>query len=138
MTDWSNFPDGNERNQARFLLRTATSAWDTQHDLEEMGNAVRDYLRLGYEVLDGQCQKLPQLIRFIEDPQMKSDFSAYFEIVKEDKKAAAALDLASYACAFVSRLVAAVSGYGPLPDPVLEALPEIYEYYKERAIFLGV
>ncbi len=49
-----------------------------------------------------------------------------------------ALDLAAYACGFVSRMMARVSGHGPLPDTVLESLPEIYEYYRDRAEFLGV
>ena len=114
------------------------TAWDAQHDLEEIGSEVRAYLKLGYDVLDGQHEKLPQLICFIEDPEMKHDFGAVFERIKHDEKASAALDLASYACGFVSRLVATASGCGPLPDPVLESQPDIYEYYQERASFLGI
>jgi hypothetical protein len=114
------------------------TAWDTQHDLEEIGGEVRGYLKLGYDVLDGQHEKLPQLICFLEDPEMKRDFGAFFERIKHNEKAAAALDLASYACGFVSRLAAQASGYGPLPDPVLESLPDVYEYYQERASFLGL
>ena len=137
MTDWSTFLEEAESAQARFLLDTAMTAWDAQHDLKGIGSEVRTYLELGYDILDGQHEKLPQLICFIEDPEMKRDFGAFFERIKHDEKASAALDLASYACGFVSRLVATASGYGPLPDPVLESLPEIYEYYQGRASLLG-
>lgn len=138
LTDWITFPEENELHQARFLLDTAMTAWNAQHDLEEISNEVRGYLELGYAVLDGRHEKLPQLICFLEDPEMKHDFGAFFEHIKDNEKASAALDLASYACGFVSRLVATASGYGPLPTPVLESLPDIYEYYQERSRFLGI
>ena len=138
LTEWSTFPEESEPNQARFLLDTAMTAWDTQHDLEEIGVEVRDYLKLGDEVLDGRHEKLPQLICFLEDPEMKHDFGAFFERIKHNEKASAALDLATYACGFVSRLAAQTSGYGPLPDPVLESEPDVYEYYQERASFLEI
>ena len=114
------------------------TAWDEQHDFGEIKSEVRAYLELGHDVLDGQHEKLPQLICFIEDPEMKHDFGAVFERIKHDERASAALDLASYACGFVLRLAATASGYGPLPDPVLESRPDIYEYYQERASFLGI
>ena len=138
LTDWNTFPKEDETDQARFLLDTAMSAWDTQHVPEDIGNEVRTYLALGYEVLDGRHEKLPQLIQFIEDPDMKRDFGAFVERLKHNETASAALDLASYACGFVSRVAATASGYGPLPDPVLESLPTIYEYFQKKALFLGV
>lgn len=138
LTDWSNFLQEDESDQARFLLDTAMSAWNKVHEPEDIVRQVRDYLTLGYEVLDGRFDKLPQLIRFIEDPDMEHDFGAFFERIQHNETASAALDLASYACGFVSRTAANASGYSPLPDPVLESLPEIYEYYQGRASLLGV
>lgn len=114
------------------------SAWNKVHEPEDIVIQVRDYLTLGYEVLDGRLEKLPQLIRFIEDADMEHDFGAFFERIQHNETASAALDLASYACGFVLRTAANASGYGPLPDPVLESLPEIYEYYQGRASLLGV
>jgi len=114
------------------------TAWNKVHAPEDIVRQVRDYLTLGYEVLDGRFEKLPQLICFIEDPDMEHDFGAFFERIQHNETASAALDLAIYACGFVSRTAANASGYSPLPDPVLESLPEIYEYYRDRASLLGV
>ncbi|PIE06947.1 MAG: hypothetical protein CSA74_09890 [Rhodobacterales bacterium] len=113
------------------------AAWARRPE-DDMAGKVRDYLALGHVVLDGNHSKLPELMRFLEDPEMTDDFAAFHERVQNDATACAALDLAAYACGFVSRMMARVSGHGPLPDTVLESLPEIYEYYRDRAEFLGV
>ena len=138
LSEWTDFLQKSEASQARFLLDMATAAWEAQREPTDIGREVCAYLKLGYEVLEGNHEKLPHLIRFLEDPDMKHDFGAFYERLQHEETASAALDLASYACGFVSRMSAAKSEYGPLPDPVLEAMPEIYEYYQERAGFLGV
>ena len=82
------------------------SAWNKVHEPEDIVSQVRDYLTLGYEVLGGRIEKLPQLIRFIEDPDMQHDFGAFFERIQHNETASAALDLASYACGLeVARFV---------------------------------
>lgn len=127
-----------ELDQARFLLGVACDAWEKQQGSEGVWTQVKSYLELGYKVLEGDLEQLPQLIIFLDDPEMKADFGAFYEQLKHDECASACLDLASYACGFVCRIAAEKSGYGPLPDPVREALPEIYEYYESRAALLNV
>lgn len=138
LSNWQGFKSLNEREQAQLLLDVASSALERQQGFEDIRAEVQSYLALGYQILGGDLELLPQLIRFMEDPEMKGDFGAFYERVKHDERASAALDLASYACGFVCRITAAKSGYRPLPDPVLESVPEIYEYYEARAHFLNV
>ena len=138
MSKWDDFPRLPEPVQARILLEVASAAWKQQSAFGDIKAEVQEYLKLGYELLEGRCEKLPQLIKFLDDPEMAHDFGAFYERLKDNKSAAAALDIASYACGFVSRMVAKKCQYGPLPDPVLEALPDIYEYYQEQAALLGV
>ena len=64
--------------------------------------------------------------------------AVFMKKIKDDELAVASLDLASYACGFVCRLVAKRVNHRPLPDPVLEAVPEIYEYYRDRAKLLSL
>ncbi len=138
MIEWSEFSDQPEPAQARMLLDVASAAWTLQTAFGDVKAEVQQNLALGYEVLSGRHEKLPQLINFLDDPEMAHDFSALYERVKNDEAVSAALDLASYACGFVARIVAEQCKYGPLPDPVLESLPEIYGYYQERAEYLGL
>lgn len=138
LTDWTGFLQKEEIDQAKMLLDTASAAWVCHQKYPSIAYEVREYLKLGYEVLEGRHKKIPQLVLFLEDPEMRHDFGAFYEFVKDSEEASAALDLASYACGFVLRIASEKSGYTPLPDPVVESLPEIYEYYQDRAEFLGV
>lgn len=138
LTNWKGFSQLEEVVQCRFLLDVASAAWKKQNGFDVIKSKVQAYIELGYEVLEGESSDLPQLIKFLDDPEMIDDFGSYFEILSSDENAAAALDLASYACGFVSRVVAEKTNYGPLPDPVLEALPDVSDYFKERAELIGL
>lgn len=138
MNSWNNFLILGEEEQARFLLDISFSAWNLVENLHEIKSKVTDYLELGYEILDGDTSKWSVLVKFLDDPDMKEDFPAYCELTKDDRIASAALDLASYACGFVCRITAARVGTKSLPDPVIESLPEVYEYFRDRAESIGV
>ncbi len=138
MSSWDGFVDLDEKQQARYLLDEATLAWQSLVGFKEIKSKVQNYLNLGYRICQGEFDQLESLIQFLEDPKMKDDFGSFYEQIKHDDKAAACLDLASYACAFVCRIAAQKVGLTPLPDPVLEAVPEIYEYYQSRSEFLGL
>lgn len=136
--NWDNFLNLSEEDQARFLLDVASIAWEKQKGLGGIKAKIESNIKLGHEVLAGNFTKLSLLIRFLDDPDMKDDFGSFFEQLKDNQSAAAALDLASYACGFVCRVMAPQAKITVLPDPVLEALPDIYEYYRDRAQFLGI
>ncbi|PID63618.1 MAG: hypothetical protein CSB44_01255 [Gammaproteobacteria bacterium] len=89
---------------------------------------------LAEDVQSGNHQQLPELLRFLDDPAMEKDFNNHYEQVKDDEKASAALDIASYACGFVCRVFAAEAGVDKLPVPVLESVPGIADYYRQRAV----
>jgi hypothetical protein len=138
LSSWGGFLNLSEKEQARFLLDVASAAWDQQDKFNEIKIKVESNLKLGYRILDGDIDNIHLLIRFLDDPNMMEDFASFFEQIKHDKNAAAALDLASYACGFVCRLSAQKAGVNVLPDPVLEALPDVYEYFRDRAELLGL
>ncbi|PTT86032.1 hypothetical protein DBR42_13990 [Pelomonas sp. HMWF004] len=135
---WNEFPQLDERGQAEFLLRVAKLAVGAFVGFPLIECKVQEYLALASELYEGRVELTPALMVFIEDPEMRRDFGAYFEVVKDDEAACAALDLASYACAFLLRIVCGQRSGRGLPDSVLEALPEIHAYYRDRAAFLGI
>lgn len=138
MIEWVEFNLKNEDEQARTLLKIAYNAWTNQNDYPKIKTKIIQYINVGYQFLEGDIAKLPFLLRFLDDPEMEADFSVFYEYFSDNDKASAALDLASYACGFVSRMVAMRENYSPLPDPVLESVPDIYEYFKEKAEFLNL
>ncbi|MES9971533.1 MAG: hypothetical protein ABW092_15985 [Candidatus Thiodiazotropha sp.] len=138
MSSWDDFLNLSEKKQARFLLDVASAAWDQHEKFNDIKIKVESNLKLGYRVLEGDINSLHILIRFLDDPNMIEDFSVFFEQLKDNETAAAALDLASYACGFVCRISAQNAGVNTLPDPVLEALPDVYEYFRDRAGVLGL
>ena len=139
MTDWNRFSDLNELEQAHFLIQTAKAAWGLDLKINaEIILSVQQHLETAEKIQNGDFDRISDLMPFLEDPDMEKDFSAYYEIVHHNDRAAAALDLASYACGFVLRIAGRKKGLMSMPDPVIESLPEIYEYYQERARFLGI
>ena len=138
LDNWHNFPELNEEDQARFLLNMASSAWKKQEGFDEIKWKVEFYIQLGHDILNGDFNKIKILIYFLDDPYMKEDFGYFFEQLKYSEKASAALDLASYACGFVCRLSAEKANIHSLPDPVLEALPDIYEYFYDKIKIAGL
>lgn len=138
MNNWKNFLELTEDDQARFLLKIASYAWKNQEGFDEIKSKVESSIKLGYEILDGDSNNIEMLIRFLDDPNMEEDFGAFFEKIKDSEAASVALDLASYACGFVCRLSAEKANIISLPDPVLEALPDIYEYFHDRAKLIGL
>ena len=135
---WNEFPQLDERAQAAFLLRVAKSSVNAFGGFLQIKCKVQEYLNLASKLCEGCVEFAPELMSFIDDPEMRCDFGAYFEVVKDDEYACAALDLASYACAFLLRIVFAEKNGKGLPDSVLEALPEIHAYYRDRATILGI
>ncbi len=136
MSDWTKFPSLDEPSQGKFLLDVAYDAWSKQHGFDEIKQKVLKYLKLGYQVCSGRYENFPELLKFLDDPDMKNDFGAFFEQVQHDEMASAALDLASYACGFVARISAKEAGCRSLPEPVLESMPDIYEYYRDKTDLL--
>jgi hypothetical protein len=138
LSDWNEFLNLGEVDQCKFLLNAAELAWKDRNEFPEIKRKINVYLSIVSEILDGDVNKLMQLMVFLEDPDMKESFAVYFDIVSENEKAAAALDLASYACGFTCRSVAKGQGIKSLPEPVIESILEIYDYYKERAEYLHI
>ena len=125
-------------NQAMFLLNLAEQASPHIVGFENVKTSVEANIELGKQVIDGKIDGLPKLLKFIEDPHMAEDFGSFYELVKGDEKASAALHIASYSCAFAARVVAEREGFKPLPDPVLEALPEVSDFFFEQAKLLKI
>ena len=136
--DWSAFEGATETEQAAFLLDLATRAVPALADHPDVQGKVAAYVHAGHAVLNGDMDKHADLVRFLNDPDTDDDFNVYFAQIHEDERACAALDLATYACGFTARITAAAAGVGALPDPVLEALPEVSSYFQDRAVFLGL
>jgi len=138
MTKWSQFRNLTERYQARFLLDVAAVATVQYGRPASVREQVREYIGLGYALLAGDAEPLDDLLIFMQDPDLRRSFAALGEELGDDEQVKAWMDIASYACAFVCRLAAERSGYGAVPEPVVEAIPGIYEYYMERATSLGI
>jgi hypothetical protein len=138
LTKWNQFCNLAEWDQARFLLDVATAATVQFGRPASVRDQVRNYIGLGYKLLAGDAEPLEDLLVFMQDPELRRSFSALYEELGDDKQAIAWMDIASYACAFICRLAAERSGYGAVPAPVVEAIPDIYEYYMEKAASLGI
>ena len=138
LNNWNDFLNLSEIDQCKFLLNVAKLAWKDRDEYPEIKLKVSDYLSVASEILKGEVIKLPQLMVFLEDPDMEDSFAEYFDIISENEKVAAALDLASYACGYICRIVAQNQGIKSLPEPVIESIPEIYDYYQERAAYLHI
>ena len=136
MTSWELFPHLTEDEQARILLDKAEESWKLQADFQVQKETVEKYLGIARKVLEGELEKLSELICFLDDPEMAEDFTTIYEQVRGSEKTEAALDLASYACGFICNISAERAGRNQLPDPVLESVPEIYEYFRARAELL--
>lgn len=138
---WDEFAELSEIQQARFLVGEAVRIWGQLNPSDEVLASIKErvttYLALAEEVLSGRKHRTPELLVFLEDPRMQNDFGSYHERIKESEKAAAALDVASYACGFVCRISAAEAGIDTLPDPVLESTPDVFDYYRQRALLFN-
>lgn len=138
MRDWTEFKTLDEVNQAAFLLDIAEASLPSLADHPEKQVSITDYVATARAVLGGALERHAHLMRFLDDPFMEADFNTYFHDLEGDERACAALDLASYACGFVARVTAPAAGATGLPDPVRESLPDVAEYFRERAALLGV
>lgn len=136
--DWEIFLDLDEDGQAKFLLHIAEKALSFIVSDMEIYRIILHYLKLARSIVDGDYGKINQLMVFLEDENMKNDFSSFWEILKESEKDSAALDIISYACGFICRCAAKKAGIRTLPDPVIESVPDIYEYYRDRAKLLEI
>lgn len=136
--DWNNFEQGDAPDQARFLLDCATRALPALEGHDDIAAKVAAYLDAARDLLDGATERHAEVTRFLDDPEMAEDFTVYYAKIEEDERACAAMDIATYACGYVARITAPAAGVTRLPDPVLESLPEVSDYYAERAAFLGL
>ncbi len=138
---WDELAELTETQQARFLVGEASNIWRKLSLPDDVPDTIRErvtaYLGLAAQILSGQYHLTPELLGFLEDPRMRNDFGSYCERARENDKAAAALDVASYACGFVCRISAAEAGIDTLPDPVLESTPDVFDYYRQRALLFN-
>lgn len=138
MAEWTGFETWEETAQARFLLDVAQRALPALGDFPQEQARIAQYLTAGVAVLGGDIAQHPHLCRFLADPEMTDDFNVYFNTMQGHERAMAALDLATYACGFTARIMAPAAGDPTLSDPVLEAQPDIYDYFEGRAALLDV
>ncbi|WP_188479675.1 hypothetical protein [Primorskyibacter flagellatus] len=128
-----------EDAQARFLIAEARRATaldlDCDADIPVLLDATLD---LTERVLAGDTALLPDLIRFLDDPEMERDFMAIFNRTGTGTRASAANDLVAYAAGFTARMMAERTGFGSVPDPVNEARAWIWDYYRDQSAFLGL
>lgn len=138
MGEWKDFETLDEPAQAVFLLDVAQRAVPALGAFPHEKAQIEAYLRAGQAVLGGDVAQHPHLCRFLADPEMTDDFNVYFNTMQGDDRALAALDLAAYACGFTARMTAPMAGDPVLSDPVLEAQPDIYDYFEGRAAVLDL
>ncbi len=135
---WDRFEQMTEKDQMAFLVNEALRIWSKLYAPEDLPTVIKaevnTYLHLAGNILSGNCSKLPELLRFLNDPAQEKDFNNFYEQVESNKKACAALDIASYTCGFICRVFAAEAGIDILPDPVLESVPEKIDYYRQQAL----
>lgn len=127
-----------ESQQADFLVLLSKRASNAFHGFEEVKETLLRVSELLVMLQKGDKSVRDELLRFIEDPDMSSDFAHLYEIVKADDRASAALHIVSYSCAFNLRVSAKVDAFGPLPDPIVEATPDVYQFYMDQAKELGI
>lgn len=138
MGEWENFMGMEEKDQANFLLSLAKKALVFIKTDSEIHSKILSYINIATSIMDGKFEKIHELVIFLNDTSMNNDFNSFYEILKKNEKDAAALDIASYACGFVCRYAAKNEKITNLPDPVIESVPEIYEYYQRKAEFLKI
>ncbi|WP_299153691.1 hypothetical protein [uncultured Tateyamaria sp.] len=127
-----------ETEQAELLVRLSRSAAMSVTGHDDIQETLLLNTALSERLLKGDYDVKSELMKFIEDPDMKSDFGSIYEVINGDEKASAALHIVSYGCAFNLRLAAKKMGLHILPDPVLEALPDIADFYFDQAEILGL
>ena len=137
MFDWNSVETLSEAEQAAFLLDVAQAAWGMVIEQETILPQVLGYLALGRVVL-AEPANLPELMRFLHDPDGKADVAAFADWVKDDETAEGALSLAAFACAFTARVVAQRAGVTHLPDQVRDALPRQFADHRFTASCLGL
>ena len=138
MTDWDNFKTQDEPDQAAFLVRTAREALPALCAFPDVHSKTAASLSVAGDVLTGDYSAFADVVRFLDDPDMQDDYNVYAGVVDGDAAAQAALDLASYACGFTARISAPAAGVSHLPDPVLEAMPYVADYFRIQAAVLGL
>lgn len=127
-----------EDQQAERLLAAAHDALVFFEPYRSIFDRIAFYLECARGVTRGDFSKTETLLIFMQDPAMKDSFAAFFEQIKADESAVAALEIVSFACGFVCRVFASRSGIVILPDPVLESLPDLFLHYEDRAKSLGL
>lgn len=138
LTDTDQFYRMNEEEQADYLNNLGCAAASAFLGNAEIKAALLHNANLSKKLQNGDASVQPELLRFIEDPEMKSDFAAFYDVVSDDERASAAVHIVSYACAFSLRLAASKLHLDQQPDPVLEAVPDIFGFYAEQAGILGI
>lgn len=138
LNDTDQFYRMNEEEQADYLNNLGCAAASAFSGKAEIKAALLHNAHLAKKLKNGDISVQAELLRFIEDPEMKSDFAAFYEAVSDDERASAAVHIVSYACAFSLRIVASKLHLDHQPDPVREALPDIFGFYAEQADILGI
>jgi len=138
LIDSKQFAQLDETRQASFLVQLCKVAASHVRGHDGIKNALLHNAELSQQLLEGDYSVQDELLKFIEDPNMSDDFGGFYEKVKDDAQASAAVHIVSYGCAFVLRLAAKRKGVNGLPDPVLEALPDIADFYFDQAQLLGI
>lgn len=138
LIDSKQFVQLDETWQASFLVQLCKVAASHVEGYDEIKNALLHNAELSQKLFEGDRDVKDELLKFIEDPDMTIDFSSFYEKVKDDAKASAAVHIVSYGCAFVLRLAVGKEALDGLPDPVLEALPDIADFYFDQAKLLGI
>lgn len=132
MNEWDSFGSLSEHQQGAFLLALTECVQKAGNIPEDVWNDTQSALAAARQIHAGDPTLLPTLLHFMNDPDMMKDFAAFQERLRGDEYAVAWLDLVSYTCGFIARVTALETGYRPLPDTVLEAVPCIYKYYQRQ------